>query len=134
AIPATALIAVALLASGAIAAGHARAHAAATPRLVGGVNIIGGGGLAEADRAVAMARKAKARIARTDVNWSELEPRAAGHLDPSALALADRLVSDARHDHIRLVMTVGSSPCWATTAPASLLRKCRPGLVTKANA
>src|SRR4051812_30915071 len=72
-----------LLASGALAAGGPGAHAAGTPRLLGGVNIIGGGP-ADIDHAIAAARKAKARLIRTDVNWSELEPREDGKVDPAA--------------------------------------------------
>jgi hypothetical protein len=131
---ALALCAAQLLAPGALAAGGPAARAAATPRLLGGLNIIAAGSPAEADRAIAGARRAKVRLVRADVNWSTLEPDARGQIDAAALARVDHLAAVAAHDHIKIVMTVGSSPCWATTAPAKLLGKCRPGLVTKASA
>ncbi len=47
-------------------------------------------------------------------------------LDPHALAFTDRLVSDAAAAHIKVVSTVDSTPCWASSAPASVLRRCAP--------
>jgi hypothetical protein len=98
-----------------------------TPPL-GGVNIVGVGpkALREADRAIAQAQALHAKIVRTEVPWSLLEPGGAGQVDPAALAFADRLVNDAAAHGIRVLMLVDSSPCWASSAPATLLRKCIP--------
>jgi hypothetical protein len=106
-----------------------------TPPL-GGVNIISVGSepLQEADQAIAQAQALHAKIVRTEVPWSVLEPRGAGQIEPGALAFADRLLSDATADGIRVIMVVDSSPCWASSAPMSLLRACVAGQPSQANA
>jgi hypothetical protein len=111
------------------------AHASSAPPL-GGVNIVGVGPypLREADLAIARARALHAKVVRTEVPWSALEPSGPGQIEPRALAFADRLVSDAAASGIRVIMMVESTPCWASSAPASLLGKCRPGNPNKASA
>jgi polysaccharide biosynthesis protein PslG len=103
---------------------------------VGGVNIIGVGPnpLGEADRAVAQARALHAKLVRTDVPWSALESAGPGQIEPRALAFADRVVSDATADGIRVIMLVDSTPCWASSAPAAFLRRCTAGSSSQANA
>jgi hypothetical protein len=121
-------------------AGDARRGGSAHPSSVaplGGVNI---GGLdygslpAEVDRAIAVARQLHASVVRAEVPWSVLEPRGPAQIDPHALAVTDRLVGDAAAAGIRVIMTADSTPCWASSAPASLLRACRPGRASNANA
>jgi len=111
------------------------AHSSATPPL-GGVNIVGVGAepLREADLAIARARALHAKVVRTEVPWSALEPRGPNQIEPRALAFADRLVSDATAAGIRVIVFVDSTPCWASSAPAALLRKCVPGHSSTANA
>lgn len=111
------------------------AHSSATPPL-GGVNIaaIGPEPLREADLEIAQARALHAKLVRTVVPWSLLEPRMASQIEPRALAFADRLVGDAAASGIRVIMIVDSSPCWASSAPAALLSKCVPGQSSEANA
>lgn len=103
---------------------------------LGGLNIIGVGPrpLQEADRAIAQARALHAKVVRTEMPWSVLEPLGPHQLEPRTLAFVDRLVSDAAAGGIRVIMLVDSSPCWASSAPASLLNKCRPGRSEEANA
>jgi hypothetical protein len=110
-------------------------RASSTPP-IGGVNIIGVGAspLGEADRAIAQAHALHAEVVRTDVPWSALEPTGPSQIEPRALAFADRLVSDASADGIRVIMLVGSTPCWASSAPTALLRKCKVASAGKANA
>jgi len=69
------------------------AHSSATPPL-GGVNIVGVGPepLREADLAIARARALHAKVVRTEVPWSALEPGGPSQIEPRALAFADRLV------------------------------------------
>jgi hypothetical protein len=112
-----------------------RAHLSSTPPL-GGVNVVGVGlaPLPEADEAIAQARALHAKVVRTEVPWSVMEPRGAGLVDPRSLAFADRLVSDAAANGIGVIMLVDSSPCWVSSAPASLQRACVPGRWSKANA
>jgi hypothetical protein len=111
------------------------ASSATTP--LGGVNIRGltyASQPADADRAVAYARALHAKVVRAEVPWSVLEPRRQGQIDPRALAFTDRLVADAAARGIGVIMTVDSTPCWSSSAPAALLGGCSPTRMSKANA
>jgi hypothetical protein len=112
-----------------------RSQLSSAPPL-GGVNIVGVGPkpLGEADRAINTARALHARIVRTVLPWSALEPRGPSQIDPRSLAFADRLISDAATAGIRVILLVDSTPCWASSAPASLQRACVPRHLSKANA
>ncbi len=116
-------------------AGRATSAQAAAP--LGGLNILGVSPSArpsEADREIATARALHAQVVRVDVPWSVLEPRGPGKVEPSAQAFLDRLVGDAAAGGIRVIATAESTPCWASSAPASLLRRCVPGGSSRANA
>jgi Cellulase (glycosyl hydrolase family 5) len=105
----------------------APASHAATVAPLGGVNISGlypGATPAEASREIAQAKALHAKIVRVAVPWSVMEPTSAGEVSPQALFFTDRLVNAASAARIRVIMTVDSTPCWATSAPASLLRGC----------
>ncbi len=112
------------------AAGHAQRPAGAHPSSVaplGGVNVTSlryGAVPADADRALAWARKLKVKVVRSEVPWAVLEPNGAGQIDPEAQAFTDRLVADAAADGIRVILTADDTPCWASSAPAPLLRSC----------
>jgi endo-1,4-beta-mannosidase len=117
----------------------ARGASARTPSAppLDGVNIGGlnpGSQPAQADRQIALAKQLGAKVVRVDVPWSAMEPRAAGRIEPGALAYADRLTADAAAAGIRVIMLVDSTPCWASSAPASLLRRCQPEQGSTANA
>jgi hypothetical protein len=102
----------------------------------GGVNVIGlydGSTLGVADREIALARMLGAKVVRAGLKWSTLEPRRAGQIDAHALAFTDRLVNDAAAAGIRVILTVDSTPCWASSAPSAILGGCRPGASTSAN-
>ncbi len=111
------------------------AHLSTTPPL-GGVNVVGIGPepLREADRMIAQAQSLHAKVVRTDVPWSILEPRGPSQIEQRSLAFADRLVSDAATAGIRVILLVDSTPCWASSAPVSLRHACVPGEASKANA
>jgi hypothetical protein len=126
------LCASALLASPGQAGLITRAHLASTPPL-GGINIPGGDNPAEINRQIALARALHAGVVRTEVLWSTLEP-SSPQINQAALASLDRLTSDAAAGGIQVIVFVDSTPCWASSAPASLLRKCRPSVSSKANA
>ena len=110
-------------------------HASASPPL-GGINIVNltqTATLASADRAIGVAAQLHARVVRTEIPWSVFEPQGPGIVDPHALAFTDRLVTDAASAGIRVIMTVDSTPCWASSAPPALLRTCtasRPNAAT----
>ncbi len=104
---------------------------------LGGINVVGlypGVPLARADSEIAHAHKLHAAVVRTEIPWSLMEPSAPNQIDPRGLAFTDRLIADAAASGIRVILFVDSSPCWASSAPASLLRKCRPGASNKASA
>jgi hypothetical protein len=113
---------------------EAAAHAGAP---LGGVNVAGVvGNLSPllANREIARARTLRAKLVRVEVPWSSMEPGAPGKLEPRALAYLDRLVGDAARGGIKVIATADSTPCWDSSAPASLLRKCTTGQLTAANA
>jgi Cellulase (glycosyl hydrolase family 5) len=119
------------------ASGAGRATSAQTPSPQGGVNILGlipGARLSAADREIAAARAVHAQLVRVDVPWSMLDSRGPGQIEPHAQAFLDRLVGDAAAAGIRVIALADSTPCWASSAPASLLRKCVPGGSSEANA
>ena len=126
-----ALATTALTALGAPAqASHARRVAA--PLLGVNISAIGPAPLATADADIRDALALHAKVIRTQVPWSELEPSGPGSLEPVALAFMDRIVSDAAADHIGVILLLDSSPCWASSAPPSVLDSCAPGF-TAAN-
>jgi Cellulase (glycosyl hydrolase family 5) len=132
------LLLVALLALYAAAgdsASAARARASAGVPL-GGVNIVDlshGSTPGEADRAISFARQLHAKVVRTELPWAVLEPDGPNRIDPGAQAFTDRLMNDAAAAGIRVIANVDSSPCWASSAPASLLARCSPNTHTAAN-
>ncbi len=105
---------------------------------LGGVNIVanilGSGATASIDREVALAHSLHAAVVRAGVPWSALEPTGPGQISQAALSSLDRLMSDAAADGIHVIVFVDSTPCWASSAPTSLLRGCAPGVDSKANA
>jgi polysaccharide biosynthesis protein PslG len=120
-------------------AANARRIPSAHPASVapmGGVNVEGLGldsTPAEADRTMAGAHAVGAKLVRTEVVWSLLEPQGPTHMNLHALAYVDRLVSDAEKYGIRVIMTVDYTPCWASSAPATMRRGCSPWRTSEAN-
>lgn len=117
-------------------ASQATSHTA-TKAPLGGLNVVGLGydsTAAEADHSIAVAKQVRAKVVRAEVPWAVLEPRQGAGIEPHALAYLDRLVSDAAAAHIRIIMTVERTPCWASSAPAAILGKCRAGQPSPANA
>jgi hypothetical protein len=108
----------------------------ATTALRGGVNVGGvarDSTLVEADRAIAAAHQLHAKLVRLAVPWSLLEPARANEVEPRALAYTDRVVADAAAAGIGVILMVESTPCWVSSAPPSLLRKCQPGKEAQAS-
>jgi hypothetical protein len=102
-----------------------------------GVNVVGlydGSTLAVADREIVEARRLHATVVRAELRWATLEPLLAGEQDPTALAFTDRLVADAAAAGIRVIFTLDATPCWASSAPAALLRRCVPRKISAADA
>jgi len=124
------------LVTGAAAAPRRGARTSSTAPL-GGLNVIGLGYSStppEADHSIAVAKSVRARVVRVVIPWAALEPREGRGVDAHALAFTDRLMTDAGAAGIKVIMTVERTPCWASSAPAKLLRKCRPDTFSGANA
>ncbi len=116
----------ALLAVAATVVPAASAHASSG--FLGGVDIPGlspASTPAQADAEIRLAKALHARLVRVDFTWQALEPKGPT-LDPKALQYTDRLVSDAEAAKIKIVATVSTTPCWASSAPAALLGACDP--------
>lgn len=67
---------------------------------------------------------AGADIVRVDVGWSTLEPNQKGTYERWYLDRLDKLVSEAKSRHLKLLLTLTDSPCWASSAPESLKQGC----------
>ncbi len=103
---------------------------------LGGVNATGigfGMPMAKVDQEIAWAHSLHAHTIRLEMPWATLEPTQ-GQIDPRALAFTDNLVSQASAAGIKVIALAMWTPCWASSAPTSLLRKCKPGKSSKAQA
>ena len=112
-----------------------QAHAAAAS-LLGGMSIGSVDRAAsprEIDRSLAVVHQLHAQVVRVEVPWSVMEPLSSSEIDPRALAYTDRVAQDAAAQGVKVIMMLQSTPCWASSAPASLLRRCSPLGETKAN-
>jgi hypothetical protein len=115
---------------------NAAAHRSSSGLLVG-VSVAGPVGdspSTQAGRDVPQLKALGAKVMRIEVPWSVLEPRQPGQIDPGALASTDHLMNEAAAAGIRVIMMVQSTPCWASSAPASVLRRCNPSGGSQANA
>ncbi len=114
----------------AAAAGAASGTGAVSRSLLGGVNIgsvSGSSSPQEAQRTIEVAHQLHAKVVRLELPWALVEPSGPDHMETQPLSYVDRLAADATADGIRLIMLVENTPCWASSAPASLLRKCIAG-------
>ncbi len=103
---------------------------------LGGVNATGltyGATPARVRQQIARAHSLHAHAIRVEIPWATLEPTP-GQIEPRALAFTDSLVNQAAAADIKVVALTMWTPCWASSAPASLLSKCRPNKGSKAQA
>jgi hypothetical protein len=103
---------------------------------LGGVNATGitfGTPLARVNQEIGWAHSLHARTIRVEIPWSTLEPTQ-GQIDPRALAFTDNLVNQASAAGIKVIALAMWTPCWASSAPASLLNKCKANKTGKAQA
>lgn len=119
------------------ASGRAHGTVALAPIApLGGVNATGlslGMSTAVVDRQIAAASALHARVIRVEMPWSSIEP-AQGQMDPRALAFADHLVNQASAAGLEVVALAMWTPCWASSAPSSVLQRCKPGRSNRASA
>jgi hypothetical protein len=108
---------------------------ASTPPL-GGVNMTGltfGAPIARVNQEIEWAHSLDAHAIRIEIPWASLEPTR-GQIEPQALAFTDYLIEKASAAGIKVVALVMWTPCWASSAPASLLSGCQSRQSSKANA
>jgi hypothetical protein len=68
--------------------------------------------------------QAGADIIRVDVGWASLQSEGKHQYEQWVLDRLDRVVAEAETRGIELVLTVTDTPCWASSAPASLKQDC----------
>jgi hypothetical protein len=103
---------------------------------LGGVNMTGvsfGTPLARVNQEIAWARSLDAHVIRIEIPWSSLEPTQ-GQIEPRALAFTDYVVNKASEAGIKVLALAMWTPCWASSAPASILSACRAEQSSRANA
>lgn len=103
---------------------------------LGGINIglVNGVPLGKIDKEIALAHRLHAKLVRVEFQWSAFSPSEPGRINAGALNAADRLMVDASAAGIRVIAFVDRTPCWASSAPQALLRSCKPGKLSRANA
>jgi hypothetical protein len=114
--------------------GHARKkhHRVAPPHrpsasFLRGVTISDSASEVEVAGEIAEAHKLHAQVVRLEASWSSLQPSAPGQFSPTALATVDHVVRLAVAHGERVILLIQGTPCWASSAPASIERSCVPG-------
>jgi hypothetical protein len=103
---------------------------------LGGVNMTGltfGSSIARVNQEISWAQSLDAHVIRIEVPWASLEPTQ-GQIEPHALAFTDYLIDKASAAGIKVVALAMWTPCWASSAPPSVLSECQPGKGSKAEA
>jgi hypothetical protein len=111
------------------------AHGSSVP--LSGVNLTNFGfesSTEDVDREIAWAQAVHAHVIRVEFPWSAFEPSRQGQIDSSALAYGDYLVDRAAAAGIKVLALAVDTPCWASSAPASLLADCKADTNGGANA
>lgn len=106
-------------------AGPQAAEAASVPT-VRGINldsVYGGQTDEQVDRELDLANRLGANTVRVTVDSAALEP-SPGFADPAYLGLVDRFMTAASARHLKVIMVVMGTPCWASSAPPIVRRGC----------
>jgi hypothetical protein len=72
-----------------------------------------------------LVRASGARLVRVDVGWASLQQESPSRYESWYLDRIDRMVAAADARRLDLLLTFMNTPCWASTAPASLKQGCR---------
>lgn len=75
------------------------------------------------ERELDLARDSGSQVVRVDVNWSSLQidgPKA----DEAYADRLDAVLRGARERDLQVILTLVSTPCWASSAPESLKQGC----------
>lgn len=79
----------------------------------------------EMDRELNMIQELGGNVVRVDVGWSSLESDGKGQLTGWYLEKLDRFVAQASQRNIKVIATLVTTPCWASSAPESLKQGCK---------
>ena len=75
-------------------------------------------------RELELTDKAGSNVIRVDVGWSTLEQKGKGQLSSSYVSKMDATVNGANSRGMKVILTVLSTPCWASSAPEDLKQGC----------
>ena len=78
----------------------------------------------EMDRELDLLDRAGATAVRTDISWSSLETEGKGDISSWYVERFDRFLRGAEARGIRVIATLWSTPCWASSAPDELKQGC----------
>ncbi len=79
---------------------------------------------ADVERQLDLLAGTAANSARVDVAWSSLQTSGPTSYNSTYTAKIDALVAGATRRGISLVLTLNETPCWASSAPATLVQDC----------
>jgi len=82
---------------------------------------------ADMDRQLDMTRDMGANVVRIDVGWQTLEENGKGVYSQWYVDKLDRFMAGASDRGIKVILTLGWTPCWASSAPDSLKQNCASG-------
>ena len=80
--------------------------------------------VSEFDRELDLLKESGANLVRFDLSWSSLETSAKGGYSQWYVDKADTFFRHARERGLKVIATLWSTPCWASTAPAELKQDC----------
>jgi O-glycosyl hydrolase len=75
-------------------------------------------------RELAVSRSAGSNVVRVDVTWSSLETDGKNQLSSWYVRRLDEFMAGARRHGLKVIATLWSTPCWASSAPSSLKDGC----------
>ncbi len=88
------------------------------------VDVDGSTSLREVDAQLDAARRTGANMVRLYGQWGDLEPDRRGQMEPAYLRLIDHAMQAASGRGLKVALTLGFTPCWASSAPASVRGTC----------
>jgi hypothetical protein len=79
---------------------------------------------AEMRRELDMLASAGGKVVRTDISWSSLETEGKGRFSPWYVERIDAFIAHAESRGLQVIGTLGTTPCWASSAPAEKKQGC----------
>ncbi|MGI8511485.1 MAG: cellulase family glycosylhydrolase [Solirubrobacteraceae bacterium] len=113
-----------ILAGALMAVAAARADAAPALRGVQLHSLWGSSTDSDIDRELDMSQQSGANVVRVDVGWGSLETSAKGQYSQWYLTRLDRSVNGAAARGLKVIATLWSTPCWASSAPDTMKQDC----------